>query len=144
MENDTISLLQECDSSSKMAVSSIDEVLDKIKDKEMFNILKESKSHHEKICDEIHQILEENEKEEKEPSKIAQGMSWLKTNILISLDKEDSTIAKLMTEGCNMGVQSLSEYLNNHGCADQKSKDICERLIKIEDKLAKDLRPYLA
>ena len=133
MENDTISLLQECDSGSKMAVSSIDEVLDKIKDKEMFNILKESKSHHEKICDEIHQILEENEKEEKEPSKIAQGMSWLK-----------STIAKLMTEGCNMGVQSLSEYLNNHGCADQKSKDICERLIKIEDKLAKDLRPYLA
>lgn len=94
MENDTISLLQECDSGSKMAVSSIDEVLDKIKDKEMFNILKESKSHHEKICDEIHQILEENEKEEKEPSKIAQGMSWLKTNILISLDKEDSTIAK--------------------------------------------------
>ena len=32
MDNDTICLLKECDSGSKMAVSAIDEVLEKIKD----------------------------------------------------------------------------------------------------------------
>ena len=47
MDNsDTVKLLQECDSGTKMAVSSIDEVLEKVSDSEMKRLLQESKNHH--------------------------------------------------------------------------------------------------
>jgi hypothetical protein len=57
-------------------------------------------------------------------------------------DKDD-TIADLMTDGCNMGVKSLSQYLNKYKAADEVSKDIAKKLIAIEAKLAEDIRGYL-
>lgn len=45
MENsDTVKLLRECDAGTKMAVSSIDEVLEKVCDSNMKKLLEESKS----------------------------------------------------------------------------------------------------
>ena len=140
---DTISLLKECDAGSKMAVSSIDEVLDKIQDSNMKQLLKESKSHHEKLCDEIHTLLIRHQSEEKEPNPIAKGMSWMKTNVKLTMDASDSTVADLITDGCNMGVKSLHKYLNEYDDADHTSKDICNRLIDIEQQLCKDIKEYL-
>ena len=45
--NDTLLLLKECDAGSKMAVSSIDEVLDKVKNIELKQLLTENKKQHE-------------------------------------------------------------------------------------------------
>lgn len=44
--NDTIQLLKECDSGTKMAVSSIDEVSDKINNPQLKQILQKSKEKH--------------------------------------------------------------------------------------------------
>lgn len=74
---------------------------------------------------------------------MAKGMSWMKTNMKMAVDGSDKTVADLMTDGCNMGVKSLSKYLNQYKSADSKSKDITSRLIKIEDKLSTDIRQYL-
>lgn len=141
--NDTVHLLKECNAGSKMAISSIDEVLDKILNVKLKNLLEESKSHHEKLCDELHTLLAKHESEEKEPNPIAKSMSWLKTNFKMTMDESDATIADLITDGCNMGVKSLNKYLNQYKNADKTSKDICDRLIKIEEKLCKDLTCYL-
>ena len=54
---DTVKLLQECDAGTKMAVTSIDEVLDKVRDSEMKELLEKSRRHHEKLGDEIHSVL---------------------------------------------------------------------------------------
>ena len=144
MENtDTINLLKECDAGTKMAYASIDEILDKVESSEMKNVLSESKSHHEKLCDEIHHLLSEHGSEEKEPNPMAKGMSWIKTNMKVAMDKNDSTIADLMTEGCDMGIRSLYKYLHQYKNADETSTDICNRLIEIEEKLKRDLRDYL-
>jgi hypothetical protein len=48
-----------------------------------------------------------------------------------------------MTDGCNMGVKSLSRYLNQYKAADEVSKDITKRLIKQEEQLARDIRGFL-
>lgn len=141
--NDTILLLKECDSGTKMAVSSIDEVLDKIKDSNMKQILTESREHHEKLGNEIHSLLIEHQSEEKDPNPMAKGMSWLKTNMKMTMDESDATVADLITEGCDMGVKSLYRYMNQYQAADKTSVDICKRLITIEEKLRDDLRKYL-
>lgn len=141
--NDTISLLKECDAGTKMAVTSIDEVLENVQNSDLKQLLTKSKEHHEKLGNEIHSLLSEYQSEEKDPSTMAKGMSWLKTNMKLSMDNTSSTVADLITDGCNMGIKSLYKYLNQYPSADKKTKDICEKLIKIEEDLCKDLRGYL-
>lgn len=144
MENkDTILLLKECDSGSKMAVSSIDEVLESVQSASLKQLLSESKAHHEKLGNELHSMLLDCQSEEKDPAPMAKSMSWIKTNMKMAMDKSDATVADLITDGCNMGIKSLYRYLNQYPAADHASKDICKRLISIEEKLCKDMREYL-
>ena len=140
---DSVKLLKECDAGSKMAVASIDDVLEKVTDSELKSLLQESKEHHEKLGNEIHSILNERGKSEKDPNPVAKGMSWMKTNMKMGMDNSDATVADLITDGCNMGVKSLHKYLNKYQAADDTSKDICSRLVSIEETLCKDLRKYL-
>ena len=142
-KDDTIRLLKECDSGTKMAVTSIDEVLDKVQSSDMKSLLTESKMHHEKLGNEIHSLLIEHDSEEKDPSPMAKGMSWLKTNMKVGMNETDAAVADVITDGCNMGVKSLHKYLNQYQAADKTSKDICKRLVSIEEELCKDLKDYL-
>ena len=132
----TIELLKECDAGTKMAVASIDE--DNLK-----NLLTESKEHHETLGNELHSLLSEYNSSDKEPNPIAKGMSWMKTNMKMAMEETDHTIADLITDGCNMGVKSLSRYLNQYAAADEQSKDITKKLIRIEEDLAVKMRDYL-
>lgn len=143
INNDTIYLLKECDSGSKMAVSTIDEVMEKISDSSMKQLLQESREHHEKLGNQIHSQLIEHHSEEKDPNVMAKSMSWMKTNMKIGMDNSDSTIADLVTDGCNMGVKSLYKYLNQYKAADETSKGLCKDLITIEEELRGDLQKYL-
>ena len=141
--NDTVYLLKECDAGAKMAISSIDEVIDRIGDSGMKRLLRESKSHHEKLEAQIHGLLAECGSEEKEPAAMAKGMSWIKTNMKLTVDGSDAAVADLITDGCNMGIKSLHRYLNQYKAADKTSRDICTRLVSIEEALGRELRSYL-
>ena len=43
---DSVKLLKECDAGSKMAVASIDDVLEKVTNSELKDLLQESNEHH--------------------------------------------------------------------------------------------------
>ena len=143
IEQDTIKLLRECDAGIKMGVASIDDVLDHVRSDDFKNHLNRCKDEHEALKTEIQEQLDRFGDDGKEPNPIAKGMSWMKTNLKLGLDDSDRVIADLMTDGCNMGVKSLGKYLNQYKAADEKSKDIAKRLIKLEDQLAVDIRRYL-
>lgn len=140
---DTVKLLRECDAGVKMGVESIDEVLPHVCDSGLKDLLQETREHHEKLKNEIDALLKKYKAEEKEPSMMAKGMSWMKTNMKLGMDHSDSTIAELMTDGTNMGVKSLNQYLNQYETADEDAKKIAVRLVKIEEKLCKELQKYL-
>ena len=141
--NDTINLLKECDAGAKMAISSIDEVLDKVQDPKLTDLLNESRDHHAKLENEIHTFLTSCRSEDKDPGPIAKSMSWFKTNLKLGMDDSDATIADLLTDGCNMGIKSLMRYMNQYQEANNTSRDVCKRLIRIEEKLREKLRDYL-
>ncbi len=143
IEQDTIRLLRECDAGVNMGISSIDEVIDKVKSENLRNYLKECREEHDKLNSEIQQRLDRFRDDGKEPNPIVKGMSWMKTNMKLMMDESDATIADLMTDGCNMGVKSLNRYLNEYEAADENSKDITKRLINLEERLAIDIRKYL-
>lgn len=144
MENkDTVYLLQECDAGTKIAVASIDEILEKTQDDKLKNILTDSRAEHLKLGDEVHTLLTKHGGMYKEPGVMAKGMSWIKANVMLGLDDSDKTIAGLITDGCDMGVKSLQKNLNEYENADHISKGICKKLISTEEKLSKELREYL-
>ncbi|WP_028517748.1 hypothetical protein [Ruminococcus flavefaciens] len=143
VEQDTIKLLRECDSGVKMGISSINDVLDYVSSEELRGILQKSSDEHESIKTGLQKLLSEYRDDGKEPAAIAKGMSWIKTSVMLKMNESDSTVADLMTDGCNMGVKSLSRYLNKYAAADERSKDMAKKLIRAEECLAADVRPYL-
>ncbi|MDO4749636.1 MAG: hypothetical protein Q4A39_02215 [Eubacteriales bacterium] len=143
VEQDTIKLLRECDAGVKMGVASIEDVLDHVRSEELRRRLWDSKKEHEELEKEIRDLLNGYQDDGKMPNPMAQGMSWMKTNMKLAVEDSDSVVAELMTDGCNMGVESLSRYLNQYKAADEQSKGIAKKLIRMEETLAVDLRGYL-
>ena len=143
VEQDTVKLLRECDAGVKMGVASIQEVLDYVDANELRHRLADCLSQHEKLGDEIQNLLDRYHDSGKNPNPMAKGMSWVKTNAMLAVKESDATIADLMTDGCNMGVKSLHKYLNQYKAADDRSKDIAKRLINLEEKLTVDIRSFL-
>lgn len=143
IEQDTIKLLRECDAGVQMGIESIDDVRDSVRNPDLKEILVNCKKEHEELYREIEGALDRFGDDGKDPNPIAEGMSKLKTEWKLRMKDSDATVADLMVDGCNMGVKSLSRYLNQYKAADESAKDIAKSLISLEERLGKDLRAYL-
>ena len=143
IEEDTIKLLRECDVGIKMGVSSLEEVGEYASSDNLKRLLTENKIEHEKLKEEIEALLHQYHDQGKKPNPIVQGMSTIKTNMELMMNDSDYKIADILTDGCNMGIKSLSRYLNQYKAASEEAKDITKKLIKLEEKLSISLRDYL-
>lgn len=143
IEPDTIKLLRECDAGVQMGTSAIEEVLPNVRHEDFRNVLTSCKTEHEKLKTEILNLLGEYGDEGKAPNPMAKGMSWVKTNMKLAVEDSDGTVADLITDGCNMGVKSLHKYINQYQAADRSSRQLADKLVKAEERLANDMRPFL-
>lgn len=143
IEQDTVKLLRECDAGIKMGVDAIDDVVDYVSHPRLKKYLKDGRLEHEGLDTELQKLLAQYGDEGKEPSAMVKGMSWIKTTVKLKIKESDATIADLMTEGCHMGIKSLSRYLNQYTAADETSKNLCKRLIQLEEKLSNQMREFL-
>ncbi len=143
VEQDTIKLLRECDAGIKMGISALDEVMGYAHSSDMRKYLQDSTKENQRLQTDLQDVLADYHDNGKEPNPIASGMSWLKTNVKLKMNESDSAIAELMTDGCNMGIKSLSRYMNQYKAADERSKGIAKRLIKAEEKLSQNMRQFL-
>ena len=140
---DTINLLKECNAGIKMGVNAIDQVLDKVKDEKFKEILINNKERHQALGSEAHKLLDKNSEDTKEPNAVASGMSWIKTNVMLAMDKNDATIANLITDGCHMGIKSLNRYLNQYSNSVDCAVNLTNKIIKAEEDLAEEIKSYL-
>lgn len=143
IESDTIKLLRECDAGVKMGISSLDESMKYVSDSKLKTTLENSMKENEKIKYDLQGLLHDYHDNGKEPAIMAKSMSWLKTNVKLAVNESDATVADLITDGCNMGVKSLSRYMNKYRAADEKSKNLAKKLISVEESLAADIRGFL-
>lgn len=143
MNEDTINLLKECNSGIKMGVESINNVMPYVKSEELKRVLNACKDKHAVLGDETHKALLNADESTKNAHPVAQVMSDVKIRASITMHKADSTVADVMTDGCNMGIKSIYKYLNQYVSADDNSKSIANRLISAEQELRTDLRSYL-
>lgn len=145
VHGDTVRLLRECSAGITMGIDSIGDVMTSVTDGRLREVLTDSREKHRTLGLETDRLLDNYGDNEREPSIMAKGMSKLKSEFMLTVsgDNKDSTVADLITEGCNMGVKSLSKYLNEYTAADEKSKDITKRLISVEEELCRDVRRWL-
>lgn len=143
MNSDTVNLLKECNSGIRMGVSAISRVMPYVKDDKLKTALNASKDEHAVLGDEAHKLLLKYKAETKEPHPIARVMSDMKIRGKLMFSENDKTVASLMTDGCNMGVKSLSKYLNEYKRATNEAKSVANRLIGIEQSLNDQIRQFL-
>ena len=143
INEDTIYLLRESNSGTQMAVYSIDEILEKVNDKKLGDILRASKQAHEEIGDKLHAKLHAYGDETKDPGLMAKSMSWMKTNMTLAMEDSDRNCADLITTGCDMGIKTLYRHLNQYAAAEETAQEYCKRVIELEEKLRKEMQPYL-
>ena len=143
VEKDTVRLLRECDAGVKMGIDSIEDVTDNVKSESLRRILEEAKRRHKVIERDIISMLDSYGDDGKRANPVARGMSHVMTEMKLVMNGSDATVADLMTDGCNMGVKSLSKYLNQYGAAEEKAKDITKKLIAEESDLSISMRDFL-
>jgi hypothetical protein len=70
-------------------------------------------------------------------------MSDMKICAKLMMKDSDSTIADLMTDGCDMGIKSLHKHMNKYENADERSRSIARRLVASEEYLELKMREFL-
>ncbi len=140
---DTVKLLKECDAGIKMGISSIEEVLDSVKDKQFKSLLTKSLDEHSSLEKKTEKALDRMGDEGKEPKAMAKGMAWMKTNVMMAMEASDATVADLLTDGCHMGIKSINRYMNQYKNAEDIATNTAKQIIEIEENLAQDMRRYL-
>ena len=143
MSEDTIKLLKECDAGCKMATDSIAQVEKYVEKEALKKLLDQYQKKHEKLKEEITEQLQKFQKEEQEPDKLASAFAWITTEMKLLMKDNSHQIAKIMMDGCNMGIQSVSEYLNQYPQASQESKSLAKKLVKTEEMFMKELKKFL-
>lgn len=143
MEKQTVTLLEECNSGCKMAVGSMERLKDFIMNAKMGKLLEDSKDQHKKLGEEIAELLVKSGGELKGPDKVATAFSWVTTEMKLLIKDDNSQIAKILTDGCNMGIQSISECINKCPEASHESIALAKKLVKCEESLREELKTFL-
>lgn len=143
MDENTIELLKECSSGCQMGMESVKKMREYVKDSKMSELLEAYGEKHRGLEGRISGLLSEYGKDEKAPAKMAEVMAKMDMSIKMFMHPEESQVAKLMMDGCNMGIQSVSEYVNKYPDASQESQDIAKDLIKIEEDFMKEMKSFV-
>lgn len=143
MQEDSIKLLKECSSGCKMAIQSIDQIYEYAKDPDMRRVLDDNKDKHKILEQKIGDALEQYGCQEEKPKTMATMMSWITVEMKMLMEADNHQIAKVMMDGCNMGIQSVCEYDNKYAGASEESHKLAQDIIKTEEKFVENLKKFL-
>lgn len=143
MNEDTIHLLKEVDSGCLMAMDSLRQMKEYDMDTTEKEMLVNYIEKHNEMQKEASALLHENQQEDKTPGVMASTMSWLTTEIKMMMHNEGSQIAKIVMNGCNMGIQSIGENLTKYKTASEEAKKLARKLINVEEDLFSEAIAFL-
>lgn len=143
MDEQTRKLLEECSIGSKMAGNSLSQIMEYIKDTNLKKLVEDYIARHKKLEEEAVQALEKSGNEAKDPGVMSSAFAWFTTEMKLTFNDDNTQIAKLLMDGCNMGIQTLGERMNTLSQADAGAQALTRRIIKTEQELMKELQAYL-
>ena len=141
--HDSVLLLQDCIAGCKMALESMDDIREHTDDKQLRELIDKYYNEHTGLSVDCRDMLDKAGADIKVPGVFAKMAAKLQTAMKMAVNDDQSQAAKLLTEGCNMGIETISGSLNEYRDADSKSVAIAERLRTLEEKMVGDLQPLL-
>ncbi len=144
-KNDNIEFLNLIYQNAQMGLIGIDAVLDKVEDQEILKIIKEQHKEYEKFCRDAKKILFKYGTKEEEIS----GLQKLSSKIMsemMTFNKEDKNIVKLMMEGNEKGVIAIKEKLNMYESdpnIDPEIIELARKLYATEEHNREEFESYL-
>lgn len=143
MEDHTIRLLQECSKGCKMGIKSIEQVNEYVSDSKLRRVIDKYKDEHRRIESEADHLLMWHGQDSKPPEKMATAMSWISTEVKMMMRDDDKQAAKIMMDGCNMGIQSICGFINQYSGASKSSIALAKDLVKIEEEFRDEMKAYV-
>ena len=143
MDAQTRGLLRECSLGCKMAINSFDQMRDYVKNEELKELMDTYDKKHKAYEEKAAKMLLEEGSQEKEPGMMASAFSKLTTEMKLMMKDDSSQVAKLVMDGCNMGIQTLGERMNTLNQADSGAQSLARKIIKAEQELMKELQAFL-
>lgn len=143
MNEDTQKLLEECTKGCRMAINSMEQIKDYVRDDKQLELIESYRNHHEELEEEATKLLEQEGMEEKLPGVMISAFSWITTEMKMMIREDSTQIAKLMMDGCNMGIQSVSEQQNKYGAASEEAMNIAGRLVKLDEDFMSEMKQFL-
>ena len=143
MEEQTLKVLEECSSGCKMAIESMHQIREYVKNEKLAGVIEDASQKHCKLEERASRELLRHGQCGKAPGKAAETFSWLTTEIKMMIRDDSRQIAKIMMNGCNMGIQSMMAVINDNPEADRESLDIARDIVKAEEDFMEELKPFL-
>lgn len=140
---DTKDLLKYCNAGCKTATDSIEQVMEYVKSSKFRKLLQKYNEKHVQLGEKCHRLLNNYHLEEEDPSPMTKAMSYITTEMKMLVNRDEKEIAKIMMDGCNMGIQSLCGYLNQYKKANAECRKVAEELVDEEFAFMKELRVHL-
>ena len=143
MESQTIELLKKCSEGCKMAVNSMEQVKPYVKDGKLRDVLDRYDCEYQRLDEETAGLLDAMGDEEKEPGAMASTFSWLSTEVKLMIKDDSHQIAKIMIKGSNMGILSMSDYINKYTDASEKSQAVAKDIVRVGEDFAGEMKQFL-
>ena len=112
MDEQTRKLYEECNTGCQMAIESMQQIKDFTQDTTLFQLIEKYIDRHSRLGGNAKDHLIDSENEVKAPGMMASAFSWFSTELKLNLNDDNSKIAKLLIDGCSMGIKTLGERAN--------------------------------
>ena len=141
--NQTLSLLTECCTGCKYGTNNLEQVRRYAKDEGMRDLISTYNRKHVAYGDTLNEELRALGGHEEDPNPLARGMAKLTNSFKLTVNPDTSHVAKVLFDGCAMGVESLAKYRNRYPQASDRAREMASDLITIEMDMMRDLLAYL-
>lgn len=139
----TTDFLSEIYRGAKMGVETIDNLLMKVNDNNIYNELKYQIKSYEEIANEAYGELIKRNNKPKDISTFDKTMAKMSIGINTLINSNPSHIADMLIKGSTMGVTGITKTLNSHYNADNDIKNLADRFIKLEQDNIDRLKKFL-
>ena len=138
-----VDVLDELNKGACMGMDAIKFVLEKIENKDLYNLLEKQYNEYKSISDRICELYPNYaNKEPKETSAINKVMTWYGIEMKTMLDSTDSKIAELIMQGTNMGIIEGRRLLN-HKSTDEFIESLVNEYVNNQEEVVENLKKFL-
>ena len=142
-ETHTVELLKECSTGCQMAQKSVKQVRSFVTDEKLSELMEAYGEKHSGLEREVASMLGSYGSREEDLPKMAEIGAWMSVEMGMMMHPNNQEAAKKMMDGCNMGIQSVSEYVNRYPDAEEKAHELAKRIIKVEEDFMEEMKAFV-